>query len=245
MGIADLHIHTTYSFDGTASVREVLESAASVGLDVIAVTDHDEVRGGLEASQLAGEYGLHAIPGAEISTTDGHLVALFIEEPVSSGLPLVDTLLRVGEKGGIGIAAHPDHPVPNSLPLQSILLALEHPQASELLQGVEICNMNPAHAFFNKRSERAAASLPLARIATSDAHLAEMVGAGVTHFDGASPDDLKRAIAHCTTRPERVAKVPALQYFLRWARLYHRRRKNWSSPKPGSELQTRQKSPPR
>jgi hypothetical protein len=236
MGKADLHIHTTYSFDGTASVIEVLESAARAGLDVIAITDHNEVRGGLEAQELAGEYGLQVIPGAEISTRDGHLLALFIEEAIPARLSLVETLLEVGEQGGMAIAPHPEHPVPNSLPLGTILEALQHPLARRFLQGIEVCNMNPTHSIFNKRSEKAAASLPLARIASSDAHLADMVGAGVTHFDGHTPEDLRLAIERRSCLPEQVNREWRLRVFLRWARLYSRRTK--SDPDPLSSHPT-------
>jgi predicted metal-dependent phosphoesterase TrpH len=230
MGEADLHIHSTYSFDGTASVREVLQSAARAGLDLIAITDHNDVRGGLEARDLAGKFGLQAIPGAEISTREGHLLALFIEQVIPAGLSLVETLLRVGEQEGIGIAPHPDHPVPNSLPAGAIRAALEHPLAGSILRGIEVCNLNPAHSLFNKRSEKAATSLPLARIASSDAHLADMVGAGMTHFDGHTPADLRLAIEARSTLPEQVKRESALRVFLRWARLYHRRGKSRSKP---------------
>jgi predicted metal-dependent phosphoesterase TrpH len=55
MGLADLHIHTVYSYDGTASVPAVLARAKQVGLDVIAITDHDEIRGALRAFELASK----------------------------------------------------------------------------------------------------------------------------------------------------------------------------------------------
>ena len=233
MGKADLHIHTTYSFDGTASLREVLSSAEQAGLDVIAITDHNEIRGGLEAQGLAAAYPLQVIPGVEISTREGHLVALFVERAIPAGLSLVETLLRVADQGGIGIAAHPDHPVSNSLSLRSIQAALEHPLAGQVLSGIEVCNMNPTHSLFNKRSARAAASLPLALIASSDAHLADMVGAGVTHFDGHTPADLRHAIETRSTRPEQVNHEWPFKVFLRWARLYSRRNKSASHPDQG------------
>jgi hypothetical protein len=226
MGKADLHIHTTYSRDGTASVREVLESAAEAGLDVIAITDHNDVRGGSEACQLAGEYGLQVIPGVEVSTSDRHLVALFVESPIPARLSLVETLLAVGEQGGIGIAAHPDHPVPNSLPRETLLEALEHPGAGKILRGFEVCNMNPSHSMFNKRSEKAAGSLPLARIASSDAHMASMVGAAVTHFDGHTPADLRYAIEKRATRTERLNHTPGWLVLLRMGIQQYRRYKN-------------------
>ena len=58
MGLADLHIHTIYSYDGTASIPAVLECAKQVGLDVIAITDHDEIRGALKAFDLAPRHGM-------------------------------------------------------------------------------------------------------------------------------------------------------------------------------------------
>ena len=228
MGKADLHIHTLHSFDGTASVREVLESAAGAGLDVIAITDHDETRGGPEAGQLASEYGLEVIPGVEVSTHEGHLVALFVETAITPGLSLVETLLEVGEQGGIAIAPHPNHPVPNSLPLRTIQEALEHPLAGKFLHGIEACNMNPTHSLFNKRSAQAAASLPLARIGSSDAHLADMVGAGVTHFEGHTSSDLRYAIESRSTQPEQVNHEWRFLVFMRWARLYGQRSKSLS-----------------
>ncbi len=90
MGKADLHIHTAYSMDGTTSVREALESALHAGLDVIAITDHDQVRGSLEARAISTEYGIEVITGAEVSTKEGHLVVLFIEENIHPPSSLSD-----------------------------------------------------------------------------------------------------------------------------------------------------------
>ena len=109
MGKADLHIHTVYSWDGTCAVEAVLKQAAHVAhLDVIAITDHDEICGALEAEELAFRYGIEVIPGSEISTADGHLLALFIREKIPAGLSLVETVLRVHEKGGLCVVPHPE-----------------------------------------------------------------------------------------------------------------------------------------
>src|SRR5688572_32742507 len=107
MGTADLHIHSIYSADATTTVRAILKQASDVGLNVIAVTDHDEIRGSLEAQQLAPKYGIEVIPGAEISTKDGHVLALFIKTLPPAGMSLTDTLLQIGGQGGIAIAPHP------------------------------------------------------------------------------------------------------------------------------------------
>ncbi len=107
MGLADLHMHTIYSYDGTATVPAVLRRAHKVGLDVIAITDHDEIAGALEALELAHHFGVEVIPGIEISTAEGDLLALFVTEIVPAGLSLVETVLKVRELGGVCIAPHP------------------------------------------------------------------------------------------------------------------------------------------
>src|SRR5690242_4321256 len=107
MGLADLHIHTIYSYDGTASISAVLARAKQVGLDVIAITDHDEIKGALKAFDLAPRFDMEVIPGIEITTREGDLLALFVTEKIQPGQPLLDTILQVGEAGGICIAPHP------------------------------------------------------------------------------------------------------------------------------------------
>jgi hypothetical protein len=97
MGISDLHIHTIFSCDGTASVKAVLGRARAIGLDVIAITDHDEFRGALLAEQLASQYGIQVIPASEVTTGEGDLLALGIRKLIPKGMSLIETLLRVGD----------------------------------------------------------------------------------------------------------------------------------------------------
>ncbi len=81
MGRADLHLHTIYS-DGMGTVPAVLEAARQAGLDIIAITDHDTLTGARQARELAPRYGVGVIPGVEITTAEGHLLAYWIERPV-------------------------------------------------------------------------------------------------------------------------------------------------------------------
>jgi predicted metal-dependent phosphoesterase TrpH len=80
--------------------------------------------------------------------------------------------------------------------------------------------MNPSHSPFNPRSQKAAAALPLAQIASSDAHIASMIGAAVTHFEGGSVRDLRRAIQRRATQPEQVNHELPLRILIRWLGLY-------------------------
>jgi len=104
MGLADLHIHTIHSHDGTCTVSGILQYASSVAnLDVVAITDHDDIDGALEAVELASEFGIEVIPGSEITTAEGHLLALFIKQRIPAGLSLIETLLEIQKQDGLAV----------------------------------------------------------------------------------------------------------------------------------------------
>ena len=81
-GKADLHIHTSLG-DGLASVEQIFDFVENyTDLDIIAITDHDDIRGALQALELAERrnYRFQVIPGNEITTRNGHLLALFVTQ---------------------------------------------------------------------------------------------------------------------------------------------------------------------
>src|SRR5438067_10924930 len=80
LGTADLHLHTRAS-DGLMATTDLVDYAEHfTHLDVIAVTDHDETTAALEAREYAARkrYRVQIVPGGEVSTRDGHLLALFV-----------------------------------------------------------------------------------------------------------------------------------------------------------------------
>lgn len=199
MGKADLHVHTTFSKDGTTTVRGALKRAAEIGLNVIAITDHDEIRGSLNASELAPQYGLEAIPAVEVSTREGHILALFVEELIPAGRSLIETLLRIGDQGGIAVAPHPVNPLPKSLPMDALVGAIAHNSAKHVLRGIEVYNMG--HQIFNHLVQKISPWLPLAKTAGSDSHVYWTVGIGQTAFAGYKAADLRRALEKRSTIP--------------------------------------------
>jgi predicted metal-dependent phosphoesterase TrpH len=199
MGTADLHIHSIYSFDATTTVRAILRQAKDAKLNVIAVTDHDEIRGSLEAHELAAEYGIESIPGAEITTKDGHLVALWIHELPPKGLSLLETLLLIGKQGGVAIAPHPFSNLPGSLTMEAVVSVLTNPRAKAVLKGMETHNMSTQA--FNTIAQKLSIYLPLAKLASSDSHVYWSIGAGRTEFPGETAHDLRHALEYNTTVP--------------------------------------------
>src|SRR5690554_5298419 len=103
----DLHVHTRFSRDGESSVEEILRRAEAVGLDAIAITDHDTVEGARYA--LECHTSVTVIPGTEISTRQGHLLALGVTEPLPAGLDFFETVALARVRGALLILLHPYH----------------------------------------------------------------------------------------------------------------------------------------
>ena len=227
MGTADLHIHSFYSYDATTTVRAVLKQAADVGLNVIAVADHDEIRGSLEARDLASKYGIECIPAVEVSTKDGHLLALFVESIPPAGLPLVDTLIHIGRLGGVAIAPHPFNNLPSSLSMEAVVGALTNPRAKGVLKGIETHNMSTQS--FDTVAQKLSVYLPLAKIAASDAHVYWAIGTGRTEFPGETAQDLRNALDQMTTVPIPYKEDFSPRTILSWARYMTLRKFGYAS----------------
>ena len=222
MGLADLHLHTIYSYDGTASLAAVLSRARQIGLDVIAITDHDEIAGALQAMKLASNYGVEVIPGSEITTAEGDLLALFIHEKIQPGLSLIETLLRVNEQGGVAIAAHPmaGGMGMKSLTPASILKALKHPVAKKVLIGIETYNGTAIDRVSNHYARIFANGLKIAHTGNSDAHVIDTIGFGATEFPGTTAEDLLKALHERTTRVRKLNEWSAFRVISSWGLRY-------------------------
>jgi predicted metal-dependent phosphoesterase TrpH len=223
MGFADLHIHTIYSYDGTASVPAVLTRAKQVGLNVIAITDHDEIKGALQAFDLAPSFGIEVIPGIEITTAEGDLLALFVTERIEPGLPLMETIIKVGEAGGICIAPHP---MAKGLGMKSlsgpaILQALHHPDTCRILLGIETYNATALDRESNRCAQALAEECPgIAQVGNSDAHILQAIGLGATEFLGCTAADLLEALWIGATDVHKSVELSSARMLGTWALNY-------------------------
>jgi predicted metal-dependent phosphoesterase TrpH len=105
----DLHNHTNYSSDGVLPPAALLNMAKQRGLDCLAITDHDSVRGALEAASLAlADPTLpRVIPGVELTTRVGEIIGLYVSEDIPKRLPLNEAVTRIREQGGLVYLPHP------------------------------------------------------------------------------------------------------------------------------------------
>ncbi len=173
----ELHAHSALSYDGRDPVEDLLERAQAADLDAIAVTDHDEIDASLDATSLAPDYGLVGIPGMEISSAAGHVLAFGISDLVPAGLPFGETLDRIRDLGGIAIVPHPfqtsRHGVARHITPEQLATA----------DAIEVYNSRLLTGLANRKAETFAEEHDLPMTAGSDAHIAEMVGRAVTEVD--------------------------------------------------------------
>lgn len=180
---------------------EAIVRAASGRVDVLALTDHDEIRGARRARDFALAHpglGVDVIVGEEISTLNGHLLGLFLSERVPPGLPALATIELIHAQGGLAVAAHPFHPIRGS--------ARGHHSIGRLvpdlpLDAIEIVNNAGVFSWIYD----AAAALRnvewlLPVVGGSDAHDVWYLGSGVTRFDGRDARALRRAVTAGRTR---------------------------------------------
>lgn len=203
-GRADLHIHTMAS-DGTAGVAQVLARAEEVGLDVIAITDHDRIDAAKAAQAMAVRTNLRVqvIIGEEISTLQGHLLGLFLEERVRPLRSMRRTIAEIHEQGGIAIPAHPLFPHPLCAQAGTLRAVSTDRDPACRPDALEVFNPTIFGTLPRARVQRLAKELGLPGVGSSDAHVLEAIGRVYTTFPGRTATALRRAITSGTVRPGR------------------------------------------
>lgn len=169
----DPHVHTAGSYDSTADVHAVLERARERGLDGVVVTDHDAIDESLRAAALAPEYDLLGMPGVEVSTADGHLLAIGVDRRPAPGRPLAETVRVIREAGGAAVVPHPFQRTRHGV------------RAADIVDcdGIETYNALAVTGMRNRRARRFADRESYPRLAGSDAHRPDMVGRAYTAVD--------------------------------------------------------------
>lgn len=188
----DLHTHSHYSEDATTTLKQLVRYARKIGIDGVALTDHDTVLG---ARRLSKQKRILTIPGIEIETLNGHLLALSVTERVKPRRNIDETIERIRQLGGIAVIAHP---------AVVIKTGLGHKITSvSNLDAVEVINSS-AFPFFlaTRQARRLAERLRLPQTAGSDAHHPNEIGKAYTLIDADSTrDDVIEAIRKGRTTP--------------------------------------------
>ncbi|HEU4657011.1 MAG TPA: PHP domain-containing protein [Capillimicrobium sp.] len=206
----DLHMHTDHSGDCATPVEVLLATAREQGLGAIAVTDHNEISGALEAQAKAAEFGVKVIVGEEVKTaTQGEVIGLFLKEKIPRGMTLQETVAEIKRQGGLVYVPHPFdrmHAVPDYEHLLAIV---------DDVDAIEVYNPRVAIGAFNEEAERFAAKYRIVAGAGSDSHVAQGLGSvriRMRDFDG--PEEFLESLreADIVTKPTSLLYVQALKF---------------------------------
>lgn len=206
----DLHMHTDHSGDCATPVEVLLATARDEGLGAIAVTDHNEISGALEAQAKAADFGVKVIVGEEVKTaSQGEVIGLFLTEKIPRGMTLQETVAEIRRQGGLVYVPHPFdrmHAVPDYEHLLTIV---------DEVDAIEVFNPRVAIGSFNEEAERFAAKYRIVAGAGSDSHVAQGLGSvriRMRDFDG--PQEFLESLreADIITKPTSLLYVQALKF---------------------------------
>ena len=165
---------------------KVVEKAKEAGMDVVCITDHNAIRGAEVAFRAAKQIGgIEVVKGEEITTADGEILALFIEEEIPAGLSAEETIGLIREQDGLVVAPHPF-----SLHCPCLKHKIDHLD----IDGIEVLNGGHIDDYSNPEAERAAQTGRWARLGGSDSHYIKTVGYAYTNFMGRTAEELRSSI---------------------------------------------------
>ncbi len=167
---ADLHIHTSFSCDGIHSPKEIINSAIEKGIDCVCITDHNEIRGAVEAMKFSFDKNILVIPGIEILSKSGDVLAINVKKLIPDGLSLKETIKEIRKQKGIAVIPHLFDPT--VLNFKGIIREVleTKPDALEILNALSFFN------FSNKKVSKFSQKKDFPFTAGSDAHRKEFVG---------------------------------------------------------------------
>ena len=167
---ADLHVHTLYSGDSRSTPQQIVARCSQVGINCLAVTDHNAIAGALEVKRIAP---FPIIVGEEILTSSGEIIGLFLEELVPKGLSLEETIARIKAQGGLAGIPHPY----DRIRVRSTLRRRAWERVLGLVDFIEVFNSRTTLLRDSERARQLAETSGLLQTAGSDAHSPGEIGA--------------------------------------------------------------------
>lgn len=193
----DPHLHTAASYDGYTTPEQLLQRASAVGLDGVVATDHDSTEGAHAVARLAEEHDVLAIVGCEISTAEGHLLAIGVDDAPPTGRSLAETARAVASSGGVTVVPHPFQRTRHGAGRAAI----------DDVDGIEVYNAHTLTNVRNTQAEAFADDRGYPAFAGSDAHRPAGVGRAATAVELPASADFTEAAVLSAMRSGRTAAI--------------------------------------
>jgi predicted metal-dependent phosphoesterase TrpH len=199
---ADIHVHSKYSGlarlgflrfpESVNEPRDIVKQASLAGLNQVCVADHNTIHGGLKAKEHEKDFrSVEVIVGEEVSTRDGEILGLFLQEEVPKGLSAIETIERIRAQDGLVVSPHPFSKHVPALGLKVDLLNID---------GLEVLNAGHVDGYANDKASQHAASGRWAQMGGSDSHSLNTIGCAYTEFEGSGAEEFRRQILAKKTR---------------------------------------------
>ncbi|TWH51626.1 PHP domain-containing protein [Sporomusa sp. KB1] len=141
----DCHVHTSYSRDCGIKIADLLRLCPARGLDAVAITDHNTIRGALELREQAP---FKVVVGEEINTLQGEIIGYFLQQEIPPGLSALATVQAIREQGGLVCVPHPFDRWRKS--------AIGYETLTQIIGYVDIIEAYNARNVFNQDNKKAA-----------------------------------------------------------------------------------------
>ena len=209
---ADFHTHTFHSVDSLSRVEDVLAAAVKRGLSAIAITDHNEIAGALEAQRIARarKHHIQVIVGEEVRTDAGDLLVYFVKKRIAPG-KLEDVLVEVKRQKAVCAAAHPYDFARHGIGLQELGRGV-----AGKIDAIEVFNARVPLASQNARAMAFALKNRKALLAGSDAHHPSEVGAAYVEFYDVDALDAD-TLLHAQRKIRGNRSSPFVRFYSRYA----------------------------
>ena len=165
----DSHIHSQYSPDSNSKIDDIIKTAQSKNIDIIAISDHNTVSGTQEVIKKTSSTDILAIPSIEISSTHGHILGFGCEENIPRDLSPEDTIDRIHDLGGLAIIPHP------YCFYRHGLLCKTEPKNLKI-DAIETKNARFIVGYCNNKAKKLAKTEQIPSLGASDAHYWKFVG---------------------------------------------------------------------
>lgn len=214
----EMHCHTVYSnffnkskripYESTTTPEALLAACNANGVDCVFVTDHNNIRGYQKTAEYWKDHAKYrhigVLPGVEVSTRDGHIIALGVKNNIRTDMSAEETVEEIKSLSGVPFAVHP-FALGNGLREKARICSL-----------IEVHNATNVDLYSNLASKNFSEKHEIPQAAGSDAHIPELVGRCLNQVEAdKNEDDIVQALNNGQIRPSRLGYITK-EELVRW-----------------------------